>query len=203
MLPDRAGGTALRWRAGRTSVPGEEDDLIGLDAVLVKESGEGASYRGGVAPVLGEGPGRDENQPRVCLLGGPVLGVEWHEVLDVGGDQRASGGGCAGEDLVVRQGNQRRICRDGQHVVALGAELLGDGVGEHFIEQQREGHWSPGEQLVFAAPGLLGRVLGGVSGGDLRVDLVRVGRPVADGSADEPQWDADVVGDQDEQAIVG
>ena len=66
---------------------------------------------------------------------------------------------------------------------------------EHLIEQQREAHWSPGEQLMFPAPRLLGCVLGRISGGDLRVDLVWVGRPVPDGSADEPQRDAGVVGD--------
>jgi hypothetical protein len=131
------------------------------------------------------------------------MGVEWHEVLDVGGDQRSSGGRRAGEDLIIRQGNQCGVCHDCVHVVALGAELLGDGVGEHLIEQQRDAHWSPGEQLVFAAPRLLGCVLGRIGRGYLRVDFVGVGRPVPDGGADEPQRDTGVVGDQAEQAIVG
>ena len=87
--------------------------------------------------------------------------------------------------------------------MALGAQLLGDDAGEHLIQQQRVAHRLPGEQLVFAAPGLLGGVLGGVSGGDLGVDLVGVGRPVPDGGADEPQRGAGVIGDQAEQVIVG
>src|SRR5437879_2778150 len=91
-------GRRLHWLAGLGSVPGEEGNLAGLDLPgLVEESGEGAGDRAGVAPVLGEGLGRDENQPRVCLPGGSVPGVEWHEVLDVGGDQSAPGGRCTGE----------------------------------------------------------------------------------------------------------
>jgi hypothetical protein len=45
----------------------------------------------------------DENQPCVFLPGGSVLDVEWDEFLDVGSDQRASGGCGTGEDLAVRQ----------------------------------------------------------------------------------------------------
>lgn len=55
---------------------------------------------------------------------------------------------------------------------------------------------------MFAAPRLLGCVLGGISGGDLGVDFVGVGRPIPDGSAHEPQRNAGVVGDQAEQSIV-
>jgi hypothetical protein len=89
------------------SVPEEEGNLAGLDPPgLVEECGEGASDRSGVPPALWKGLGRDENQPRMFLPGGSVPRVEWHEVLDVGGKQRASGGRCTGEDLIVRQGNQ-------------------------------------------------------------------------------------------------
>ena len=65
-------------------------------------------------------------------------------------------------------------------VVALGAELLGDVVGEHLIQQQWLAHGLSGQQLAFAQPGLLGGFLGRVGGGDLRVDFAGVGSPVAD-----------------------
>ncbi len=93
--------------------------------------------------------------------GGPLLGVGWDEVFDVGGDQCACGGRCAGEDLVVRHASQGGICHGCEHVVGLAAELLGYGVAEHLIEQQRDAHWLPGAQIVFAAPSLLRCVLGG------------------------------------------
>jgi hypothetical protein len=47
----------LRLRPERTLVPCEEDDLIGLDCVLVEEGGERAGDGAGVAAVLGEGLG--------------------------------------------------------------------------------------------------------------------------------------------------
>jgi hypothetical protein len=106
--PDRHPPLHHRWRgpslAGLGSMPGKEGNLTGLDLLaLVEERGEGVGDRAGEAPVLRECLGRDENQPCVRLPSGPVPGVERHEVLDVGGDQRASRSRCAGEDLVVRQ----------------------------------------------------------------------------------------------------
>ena len=58
----------------------------------------------------------------MLLARGPVLGVQGHEVLDVGRHQRASGAGGVGQDLVVGKRGQRRICDDGRGVVAFGAE---------------------------------------------------------------------------------
>ncbi|MGO9080317.1 MAG: hypothetical protein ACLQDY_14945 [Streptosporangiaceae bacterium] len=56
-----------------------------------------------------------------------------------------------------------------------------------------------GEQLVLAPPCLLGRI----SGGDLGVGVLGVGRPVPDGGADEPQRGTRVVSDRAVQPVVG
>ena len=128
------------------------------------------------------------------LAGGPVPGVERHEVLDVGGDQRAAGGCGVGEDLVVGEGDERWVGYYGEHVVASGAQLLGNEAREHLIKQQRVAHVLPGEQVALTPPCVLGEILGGVGSGDLRVDLLRVGGPVPDGDAKETHRDAGVVG---------
>ena len=47
-----------------------------------------------------------------------------------------------------------------QPVVTCGAELPGDSVENHLIEQQREAHRLTGEQQVLAPPRLLGCLLG-------------------------------------------
>jgi hypothetical protein len=91
LLAARCGGPGLRWRgfgavgvatgvgagwAGLEPVQGDESHLAGLDLpMLVEESGEGAGDRAGVAAVLGEGLGRDEeldhwlSGPCAVLLG--------------------------------------------------------------------------------------------------------------------------------------
>ncbi len=87
---------------GRWSVAGQEEDVAVLDlAGFVEECGEGAGDCGCVGAVLGEGLGRDKDEASVRPAGGAVLGVEGHEVFDVGGDQGASGCCCAGECLIV------------------------------------------------------------------------------------------------------
>src|ERR1017187_10885029 len=48
---------------------------------------------------------------------------------------------------------------------------------------------------------MLGGVFGGAGGGDFRVDLVGVGRPVPGGDADEAKGGAGVVGDESEQIV--
>ena len=55
-----------------------------------------------------------------------VPGVEGHEVLDVGGDQGALGGRRASENLATGSETQSWVGDDGQHVVSLSAEPLGD-----------------------------------------------------------------------------
>jgi hypothetical protein len=42
---------------------------------------------------------------------------------------------------------------------------------------QRQAHGLPGQKLTLARPGLFGSFLGRVGGGDLRVDLARIGSP--------------------------
>ena len=109
---------------------------------------------------------------------GAVLGIEGHEVLDVGGDQGAAGCRCVGQYLIVGKGDEGRVVDHGQHVMAFGAQLLGDGAG-------------------------VGRCLGVAGGSDFRVDLVWVRRPVSDGDADKARWGAGVVFDQGDQGILG
>ena len=46
----------------------------------------------------------------------------------------------------------------------------------------------PGKQPLLTQPCLFGEVLGSVSGGDLSIDLSRVGGPVADSDAQQPYW---------------
>jgi hypothetical protein len=47
----------------------------------------------------------------------------------------APGAGGAGEDLLVGKRDQGRVGHNGENVVALGAQLPGDGAGEHLIQQ--------------------------------------------------------------------
>ena len=111
---------AAQWRSPprrtwhpQRSVAGQGEDMTVLDlAGLVEERGEGAGDGGCVGAVLGEGLGRDEDEAGVCLAGGTVLGVQGHEVLDVGGDQGASGCCRAGEYLIVGERDKRGVGYD-------------------------------------------------------------------------------------------
>jgi len=116
----------------------------------------------------------------VGLAGGAVAAVQGDEILDVGGDQCPSLCRRVGEDLFVGQSRQGWIGDNRHHVVALSAELPGDVVGEHLVQQQRLAHRLTGQESALAQPRLLRGFLGCVSGGDLRVDLGGVGSPVAD-----------------------
>jgi hypothetical protein len=137
----------------------QEEDMASLEvAGLVEKSDERAGDGGREAAVLGNGFDGDEDEAGVCLPGGAVLGIEGHEVLDVGCDQGDTSG-----------------CR----CVSL-----------------------PGEKVAFAPPGVFGRCLSVAGGGDLRVDLVWVRRPVSDGDADKTRWRACVVFDQGDQGIL-
>jgi hypothetical protein len=42
-----------------------------------------------------------------------------------------------GEDLLVGERDQGRVRHDGEDVMAFGSQALGDGTGEHLIQQQR------------------------------------------------------------------
>jgi hypothetical protein len=113
---------------------GKEDHLARLQAgVLIEECGQGAGEGGGVAAVLAEGLGGDEDQPGVGLARGPVLGIEGHEVLDVGSDQGAAGGGGVRQYLVIGEGEECGVGDDSEHVMALGSERIGDVAGQHLI----------------------------------------------------------------------
>ena len=90
------------------SAAGQEEDVAVLDlAGFVEERGEGGCDGGCVGAVLGEGLGRDKNEAGVRLAGGAAAGVEGHEVLDVGGDQGASGCCREGEYLIVGEREAR------------------------------------------------------------------------------------------------
>ena len=115
----------------------------------------------------GTGRLRDSGRPR-------------ERILDVGGNQRPSLGRRVRQDLVVGEPDQGWIANNRNDVVALGAELLSDVVRKHLVQQQRLAHGLPGQKLVLTQPGLLGGFLSRVGGGDLRIDLAWVGRPVAD-----------------------
>jgi hypothetical protein len=87
-------------------------------------------------------------RPRVRLAGGTRATVQGDEVLDVGGDQRSPLGRRVCEDLVVGEPHEGWIGDHRGDVVALGAELLADVVGEHLVEQQRLAHRLSGQQLA-------------------------------------------------------
>ena len=170
----------------RRLLAGEEDHLAGLQAgILVEECGQGAGDGGGVGAVLGEGFGGDEDQPGVGLASGPVLGIEGHEVLDVGGDQGAARGGGVSQYLVIGQGEQRGVGDDGEHSCPL--ERSSSAMWPDNISSSSSGKLTlvSGEQPLLTLPGLFGEFLGRVSGGDLGVDLSGVGGPVPDGDAQE------------------
>jgi hypothetical protein len=75
------------------------------------------------------------------------------------GGQRPSLSCRVTENLVVRKPCQGCIGDDSDDVVALGAELPGDLVGEHLIQQERLGHGLPGQKAALAQPRLLGGLL--------------------------------------------
>jgi hypothetical protein len=116
-------------------VAAQEEDMASLEvARLVEKSDEGAGDGGREAAVLGKGFDGDEDEAGVCLPGGAVLGIEGHEVLDVGCDQGASGCRCVSQYLIVGKRDEGRVVDHGQRVMALGAQLLGDGAGEHLFQ---------------------------------------------------------------------
>ena len=115
---------------------------------------------------------------------------------------RPSRGRRVRQDLVVGEPDQGRVADDRDDVVALGAELLGDVVGEHLVKQQRLTHVLTGQKLALAQPGLLGSLLCRVGGGDLRVDFVGVGSPIADRGRQQAQFYACVAADQAHQVIT-
>jgi hypothetical protein len=114
------------------------------------------------------------------LVGSAVAGVQEDEVPDVGGDQRSSLGCRVSENLIVWKPCQGCIGDSGDDVVAAGAKVPGDLVREHLVQQLRLGHGLPGQQTALTQPGSLGGFLRGLGGGNLCVDLVWVGSPVAD-----------------------
>jgi len=113
----------------------------------------------------------------MSLASGAVAAVQGDEILNAGGDQCSSLGRRVREDLVIREPYQGGVGNNRDDVVALGAELPGDVVRKHLVQQQRLTHELPGQELTLAQPGLLG---GRAGSGDLRVDLAGVGSPVAD-----------------------
>jgi hypothetical protein len=129
------------------------------------------------------------------LVGRTAAGVQGDEVPDVGGDKRPSLSCRVRENLVIWEPHQGFIGDNRDDVVALGAELLGDVVGEHLVQQQRLSHGLPGQELALAQPGLLGGFLRSLGGGDLRVDLVWVGSPVADRCGQQAQCYPGVLAD--------
>lgn len=58
------------------------------------------------------------------------------------------------------------------------------------------------QQITFPRPGLLDGLLRGGRRVDLSVDLPGVGGPIADGGADQPEWDPGVVGNQRQQRFL-
>ena len=115
--------------------------------------------------------------------GCPVSGIQGNEISDIGGDESSASGRGVSKDLFVWDGNQSWISDDSQHVVASCAQLLGDCVREHLIQQQRVAHRLAGEQIAFALPGMFGCIFGYLRSGYFGVDLIGVGRPVSDRDA--------------------
>src|SRR5882724_4501221 len=131
-IPDADLTTTSHWPL---LVAAQEEDKASLEvAGLVEESDESAGDGGREAAVLSKGFGGDEDEAGVCLPSGAVLGIEGHEVLDVGCDQGASGCRCVSQYLIVGKRDEGRVVDHGQRVMALGAQLLGDGAGEHLVQ---------------------------------------------------------------------
>lgn len=129
------------------------------------------------------------------LIGRAIAAVQGDEILDVGGNRCPPVGRGICEDLVVGQSYQGWIGYNRGDVVALGAELLGDVITKHLVQQQRLAHGLPGQKLALAQPGALSGFLGCVGGGNLRVDLIGVGSPVADRGRYQARFYTSVIAD--------
>jgi hypothetical protein len=135
------GPEGRRW-IGLT--PREEEHLAGLNLVrAAKQRSKGSCDCGDETAVLREGLGGHQDQSRVSLSGSAVAAVKRHEVFDVGGDKRPPLTRRISEDLIVREPHQGWLGNDRDDVMTLGTELLSDGVGEHFVQQQRMAHDYP------------------------------------------------------------
>jgi hypothetical protein len=126
---------------GLSRAAAEENDPVGANGGGRGQHGcERVGDGAGERPVLREGLGGDQDQPGVLPAGRLVLGVEGDEILDVGGDQGTAGRGSFGQDPVVGERDQSRIGDDREDVVVALAQLPGDVVGEHLVQQQWVGH---------------------------------------------------------------
>jgi hypothetical protein len=130
-----------------------------------------------------------------------VPSIQGHEVFDAGGDESPASRGGVSKDLFVREGNQSWICDDSQHIVGPSAQLLGDRVREHLIQQQLMTHRLTGEQVVFALPGMLGCIFGYLRSGYFGVNLIGVGRPVPNRYAQQTRGYARVLLNQGEHVL--
>jgi hypothetical protein len=183
--------------------PLQEDDLFFAESVRPGEQGgEGVDERADKRAVLRERFCGDQNKPGVDPSGGLVLRVQRHEVLDIGGDERAAGSGRLGQNLIVQKGRQHWVSDDRDGVVSAGSKLFAEAVREHLIQQQWVGHVLTRQQLALAKPGLLGGFLGSGGGGYLGVDFGRVRGPVADGDAHQPERRAGVRSDEDDNLLL-
>jgi hypothetical protein len=89
---------------------GEEQDVPVLHlALLIEEPGQSAGNGDGKGTALGKGLGRYKNQASVCPASSPVLGIEWHEILDVDSYERTPGCGSMSEYLLVGQREQSGV----------------------------------------------------------------------------------------------
>lgn len=162
-------------------IPREEQHLTGLVLRRPAEQGcEGPCDRREKSAVLRRGLGGYQDQPCVGLAGGPITAVQRDKVLDISGDQRPPLGCCTGKNLIIRESDQGRIGNNRDDVVPLGAELPGDVVRKHLVQQQPLGHRLPGQKLTLTQPRLLGGVFRGIGSSDFRVHLGGVGGPVTD-----------------------
>jgi hypothetical protein len=135
----------------------------------------------------------NQDQPCVGTSGGPVRRVQGHEVFNGGGDESPASSSGVTKDLFVRKGHQSRISDDTQHIVASGAQFLGDLVREHLVKQQRMTHGLTGEQVVFTLPGMLRGIFCYLRSGYFGVDLTGVRRPVPDRDAQQARGYAGVL----------
>lgn len=136
------------------------------------------------------------------MPGSWVDAVERNEVLDSGRDEGAPFGGGVGQDLIIGERDQRGVSDDRDHIVAPGPKPLGNSVGEHFVKQDRPAHQLPGKQIALTPPCSLRSIFGGVRGVYLRIDFLRIRRPVTHRGPQQPQRHAGIVADQGEDVIA-
>jgi hypothetical protein len=96
----------------------------------------------------------------VCRAGRAVAGIQWDEVLDVGGDESAPGAGGVSEDLLVGSTIRAGSATTARTSWPLARKCSAMAPGNISFSSSGQVTVLAGEQLAFSPPGVFSGLLG-------------------------------------------